>query len=149
MTDVGGKLKFNPDNNVPNLELIGASGSEITTVFGTLNVTDALNVTAGDSTFDGLVIFGAGASLTLSTNTITVTHSWHSVTSAGTINTINGGVTSGQVLYLEAGNVSGFTIADAAGNITTNTGANVTFAINQIAHLIYDGSQWHLMNAVT
>jgi hypothetical protein len=77
------------------------------------------------------MVYGAGATLTIASGAITVTHSRHVVDTEGAaasddLDTINGG-TDGQVLFLTiASGARDVVVRHNVGNILTATGANIT-----------------------
>jgi hypothetical protein len=131
----GGTMTLGADATVLNLSLTGAAGSQLATFEGDVKV-------------KGLTIMEQGAMLTVSSNAITITSSTHVVGTTGTptINTINGASVDGTDLVLLAGFGTPFTIAHNAGNIFTNTAANVTFNSLEVAHLRYITGKWYLIN---
>jgi len=130
---------------------IGASGNPFTTGYFT-TVNSASGIFSGDVSIGGMANLGDdGTALTITTNAITVTKSYHLV-NGGTVNNINGGA-AGDILYLTCiGYSPPLTIAHNSGSGTTNiftkTGASLTINgngvsnTNDLAILIHRGSEW-------
>ncbi|MDF1769834.1 hypothetical protein [Maricaulis sp.] len=108
---------------------------------------------AGDVQLNGRLMMGSGATLSISSGAITVTHSFHEVSTEGLaatddLDTINGGV-DGAILVIRADN-------DAEDDITLTTAGNIvgplampTIRSNDTATLIYSSaiSKWILLSS--
>ena len=92
--------------------------------------------------------FGYGAyaftTLTVTSNTITITGHKHYVDKSGgaqTVNTISGGV-KGQELVLQRSGSNNLVIADAADNIIVHAGNFTCDNDYDYVRLFYDGTNW-------
>ena len=131
---------------------LSADGSQI--VDKNLAIKDSLTVDRntnvnGITTLNKLV-FSKGSNLTIACDTITPTHSFHSLLpqsgSSDDLDTINGGV-DGQILILTRGSGT-ITIKHDEDNIHTVGGSD--FAMNSstdVSVLLYNGNIWHLIVA--
>lgn len=107
--------------------------------------TGDLTVSAGDVKISsGFLNFGTvGASLTVSSNAITVSRSYHQVTATGssdTVNTITGG-TQGDFLILIGSSGKTITFADNVDNLKLQTD-RVLSAPGDKLTLFFDGANW-------
>ena len=95
----------------------------------------------------GTLVCGTGGELTISSNVIAVTHSFHTVdtesdASTDDIDTINGGVAAGQMLTLIANNTARSIVAkDGTGNLKL-AGDFTMDNVEDTIMLVYDGSNW-------
>lgn len=128
----GAQTSLGADDDIANLVLSGGSGSELASF-------------AGDVHADGQVCFESGASLAVSSNAITVTHSTHTITNTANLQTING-FSDGADLVLLVDTTQTLTVEHGAANIRTNTAADVVFAAWEAAHFRYNGGIWYLLN---
>lgn len=99
---------------------------------------------SGDATVNGFISVGtAGTALTVASNTIAVTSSYHQVTATGstdTVNTISGGVT-GAILILVGTSGKTITFADGAGNVDLPAARDLTTAGDKLM-LLFGGATW-------
>ena len=131
---------------------LSADGNQI--VDKNLTIKDSLKVDRntnvnGITTLNKL-IFSKGSNLTIASDTITPTHSFHALLpqsgSSDDLDTINGGV-EGQILVLMRGSGT-ITIKHDEDNINTIGGSD--FAMNSstdVSVLLYNGGIWHLIVA--
>ena len=102
---------------------------------------------AGTLQVGGTLVCGTGGELTISSNVITVTHSFHTVdtesdASTDDIDTINGGVAAGQILTITANNTARSVVAkDGTGNLKL-AGDFTMDNTEDTLMLVYDGSNW-------
>lgn len=128
---VGADVVIRSDNNIPNVTCSGAAGSVLGVAAGVWEITDFLRTPTGGV-------------LTISTNTITPTASFHTfTTSVGTINTITAGTAGDRFTIIKTSGAP-TTVANAADNIKTTSGANITWAIGERLDCIYDGTDWYV-----
>lgn len=131
---------------------IGDGAAAKTVTLGSVNTTSTTTISAGSGGINlaGKLILGAQSELTIASDAITVTKTYHSVDTESDdatddLVTINGGAES-QLLVLRANN-SGRSVVlkHASGNI--QCGADITLDnANDTAVLIYDGSNWLLLS---
>ena len=95
----------------------------------------------------GTLVCGTGGELTISSDVIAVTHSFHTVDTEGDvssddIDTINGGVAAGQILTITANNTARSVVAkDGTGNLKL-AGDFTMDNTEDTLMLVYDGSNW-------
>jgi len=97
----------------------------------------------------GALNLGARSELTISSDAVTKTGSFHSIdteadAAGDNLETINGG-SDGDVLFLVAENATRtVTVKHNTGNIVLSTGADSTLSTSKIHHAVYDGatSKW-------
>jgi len=96
-------------------------------------------------------ILSKGAELTIhaTTEDITVTDSYHIVTSASSsddLKTINGGTQAGQILVLQAATGKTLTVHKNDGNI--KMASDITLdAVTESLTLIYNGANWNMLSS--
>ena len=84
--------------------------------------------------------------LAISSNAITVTRSYHTVTGAGTVNTINGG-RAGMRVVLQAASGDDVTFANEADNIVCATNRTLDTVSDTIEFIYNDlQSEWHMLS---
>ena len=131
---------------------LSADGNQI--VDKNLTIKDSLKVDRntnvnGITTLNKL-IFSKGSNLTIASDTITPTHSFHALLpqsgSSDDLDTINGGV-EGQILVLMRGSGT-ITIKHDEDNINTIGGSDFAMnSSNDVSVLLYNGGIWHLIVA--
>jgi len=96
-------------------------------------------------------ILSKGAELTIhaTTEDITVTDSYHIITSASDTDallTINGGTQAGQILVLQAATGKTLTVTKDTGNI--KMASNIVLdAVTESLTLIYNGANWNMLSS--
>ena len=84
--------------------------------------------------------------LAISSNAITVTRSYHTVTGPGTVNTISGG-RAGMRVVLQAATVDDVTFANEADNIVCATNRTLDTVSDTIEFIYNDlQSEWHMLS---
>lgn len=103
----------------------------------------------------GILQFNDATELTISSGAITITQSYHTVdtesdASTDDLDTINGG-TGGDVLFLRAANASRtVTLRHGNGNIVLHDQGDYDLNdTDKVIQLIYDGTNWHVVNTTT
>jgi len=130
---VGARLELRGDNEVTNLTLSGASGSELATAAGSVSVTDFLRLPYSSE-------------LTVASGVVTATGSHHFIdteadAASDDLDTINGG-TAGDILLLRSANNSRDpTLKDGSGNLRISGDFTLTNSQDTIT-LLFDGSNW-------
>jgi hypothetical protein len=133
--------------------LSGTLGTAATADIGT----GSGDVAEGDHDHDGaylaklLAKFDNHTELTIASGEITVTQTLHSVDGEGDaaddVDTISGG-TEGVLIALRPENAArNITLKNGTGNILTGTGLDYVIPDNGIAALLFDGTNWRLLNA--
>lgn len=128
-------------------------GSVSNTEFGYLNgVTSALQgqIDAKLASTDATKLnFAAATELTISSGSVTITQSAHTVDGEGDANddldTISGGTEGDLVVLYPENSARDITLKHATGNIVTGDGNDYTIPDNGLVVLYYDGSNWRLV----
>jgi hypothetical protein len=149
----GGDLRAN--SGTANQVWVGHTGGALAAqiTFGSAVDTNLYRSAAGVLKTDGALIIGTqlevtrGADLTVTTNAITVTTSYHNVLGSGsTLKTINGAV-GGALLVLHNRSGGSITVDSTSNIFATAAAGTVTWANNSLLWLIFSPttSTWHIM----